>query len=176
MLVIAGLINTKFSVIIVPEPDKIVQRQIDFITINTVFAGFSFTALGLLLGMSSEKLIEKIKNTSIIMQRVQRVVNSVILFILSVACSLVVVLGLNQIGIVSQAIQLYIDNIVYVLSVGYMIAGIVFFVWSVYDLFDLIKRVYVYNHSISQKKIEKAKQQLKTNKDIIREEQEELDN
>ena len=61
VLVILAVINTKYQFIIVPSSSEMVQRQIDYVTISTVFAGFSFTALGLLLGLSSEKLIERIK-------------------------------------------------------------------------------------------------------------------
>ena len=62
LLIVLAFLNIKFSFIIIPDSNDMSSRQIDFITIGTVFAGFSFTALGLLLGLSSEKLIERIKN------------------------------------------------------------------------------------------------------------------
>lgn len=58
MLLVNCGVNIKLNFITIPSLEEMASRQIDYITISTVFAGFSFTALGLLLGLSSEKLIE----------------------------------------------------------------------------------------------------------------------
>ena len=47
-LLIVSFFNVNIGFIAVPTKIDMVSRQIDFITISTVFAGFSFTALGLL--------------------------------------------------------------------------------------------------------------------------------
>lgn len=60
-LILIAIFNVFTGWIVLPDTTLMVDRQIDFITISTVFAGFSFTALGLLLGMSSEQLIKKRK-------------------------------------------------------------------------------------------------------------------
>ena len=52
LLVIAG-VNIKLNFITIPSSEEMASRQIDYITISTVFAGFSFTALGLLPGIIS---------------------------------------------------------------------------------------------------------------------------
>ena len=83
LLVVLATLNLKFNYIEIPSSDDMVGRQIDFITISTVFAGFSFTALGLILGMSSEKLIERVKNTNIISDKVDRIITSIVFFIMS---------------------------------------------------------------------------------------------
>ena len=83
LLLLLAYINQKYAIIMMPSDEDLISRNIDLITINTVFVGFSFTALGLLLGLSSETLIEKIKNTNIIMHKVGRIINSIIFFILS---------------------------------------------------------------------------------------------
>ena len=164
VLVILAVINTKYQFIIVPSSSEMVQRQIDYVTISTVFAGFSFTALGLLLGLSSEKLIERIKNTTIIMKKVNRVVMSIVFFILSVSISLVFILGIDQIISIGENRQIYLSYGLYFLSIGYLIAGICYFVYSVKELFDLIKRIYDYNTSKSNHVIDDAKKQMVINK------------
>ena len=68
-LFVSFLLNLNYKVISMPTGDILIQRQIDYITISTVFAGFSFTTLGLLFGMSSERLIEAIEGTSIMNQK-----------------------------------------------------------------------------------------------------------
>lgn len=180
VLVILAVINTKYQFIIVPSSSEMVQRQIDYVTISTVFAGFSFTALGLLLGLSSEKLIERIKNTTIIMKKVNRVVMSIVFFILSVSISLIFILGIDQIISIGENRQIYLSYGLYFLSIGYLIAGICYFVYSVKELFDLIKRIYDYNTSKSNHVIDDAKKQMVINKqkelEFLQQETEKLDN
>jgi peptidoglycan/LPS O-acetylase OafA/YrhL len=169
LLLILAVININFGFITVPKKENMASRQIDFITISTVFAGFSFTALGLLLGLSSEKLIEKVKNTSIISDKVNRIITSIIFFILSVIVSLYFVLGLNDSIFDILSIYEAANKVVYVMGIGYLILGIGYFVYSVYELYDLIKRVYSFNKNSSSKQIEKAKEELENNRKNLRE-------
>ncbi len=164
LLLVIAVVNIKLDFITVPKSEAMISRQLDYITISTVFAGFSFTALGLLLGLSSEKLIEKIKNTNIIMDKVGRIMNSIVFFILSVGVSLFFVLGLNSslIGLLisNRNILLIVDSILYVFGVGYLIVGIVYFIYAVYELYDLVKRVYGYNKKDTNQKISIVKTEL----------------
>ena len=169
LLLIIAIINTQISFITIPTIDNMTERQIDYITISTVFAGFSFTALGLLLGFSSEKLIEKIKNTDIIMQKLGRIILSIVFFSLSVAISLIFVLGLD-LSVITKMIKIEEwKSILYVWGVGYLLDGIIFFLYSVYELYDLIKRIYGYNKKESIKKINLAKEQMENIKKKMRE-------
>ena len=157
--VIIGLINYKYNMIGMPGPDDMVPRQIDFITISTIFAGFSFTTMGLLLGLSSEKMMRKIENTNIVMDKIQRIIDSIIFFMMSVAVSMLFVLGVNQIFFEEDK-NLLVDNILYFLCVGYLIGGIVYFVRSVYELYDLLKCIYKYNVKETNKLIAVTQNQL----------------
>lgn len=168
LLIVAGL-NVKWNFIAIPVADEMVSRQIDYITISTVFAGFAFTALGLILGLSSEQLIEKIKNTSIIMDKVSRIIWSIVFFILSVVVSLIFVLAPNPVISCPENITTTMNNVLYVLGVGYMIVGIGYFVYSVYELYDLLKRIYGYNRNITNKKISVAKEQMENTRRKMRE-------
>lgn len=169
ILVILAWANIKFSFISVPDAEDMTDRQIDFITISTVFAGFSFTALGLLLGLSSEKLIERIKNTSIITNKVNRIITSIILFILSVIVSLFFILGINESIVKELSLQDSVNNFIYVIGVGYLIFGIIYFTYSVYELYDLIKRVYSFNRSNISSQIEKVREEMEKNRKALEE-------
>ena len=168
LLIIAG-VNIKLKFITVPTAGKMVERQLDYITISTVFAGFSFTSLGLLLGLSSEKLIEKIRNTDIIMNKVGRIMKSIIFFILSVIVSLFFVLGLNKSLISNVQISSVIDSILYIFSVGYLIGGIGYFIYAVYELYDLVKRIYGYNKEETNKMLDKIQAEMEATRTKMRE-------
>lgn len=165
LLIVLAFLNIKFSFIIIPDSNDMSSRQIDFITIGTVFAGFSFTALGLLLGLSSEKLIERIKSTSIITNKVNRIITSIIFFVLSVVISLFFILGLNVSMFEKTSFFDKVNSFFYVIGVGYLILGIIY---SVYELYDLIKRVYDYNQSNVNIQINKAKEEMENNKKALR--------
>lgn len=165
LLLVIAILNIKFEYITIPLQKEMVDRQVDFVTISTVFAGFSFTALGLLLGMSSEKLIELIKNTSIIFMKVSRIITSIVFFILSVVVSLYFILGLNN-SLINDAKILEVTNsILYVIGVGYLIGGIAYFVYAVFELYDLLKRIYQYNAREIQEQIKLAEKELKRAKE-----------
>ena len=167
LLLIAG-VNIRHDFIIIPTAEEMISQQIDYITISTVFAGFSFTTLGLLLGLSSEKLIVKIKNTNIIMNKVGRIICSIVLFLLAVAVSLFFVLGLNSSLINNANMLLYANNILYVLGIGYLIGGIAYFVYAVYELYDLVKCVYSYNKNENNKDINTAMEQMEATRKRMR--------
>lgn len=169
LLLIIAVGNIKLDFISIPESTEMISIQMDYITISTVFAGFSFTALGMILGLSSEKLIEKIKNTNIIMDKVGRIILSIVFFILSVSISLIFVLGINDFWGKYEKIIPITDNILYILGVGYMIIGIGYFVYSVYELYDLLKRIYGYNKIASTKKIEAIKDEMERTRQKMRE-------
>lgn len=168
LLIVLAFLNIKFSFIIIPDSNDMSSRQIDFITIGTVFVGFSFTALGLLLGLSSEKLIERIKSTSIITNKVNRIITSIIFFVLSVVISLFFILGLNVSMFEKTSFFDKVNSFFYVIGVGYLILGIIYFSYSVYELYDLIKRVYDYNQSNVNIQINKAKEEMENNKKALR--------
>ena len=156
------------GVIVIPDSDHMVDRQIALITISTVFAGFSFTALGLLLGLSSEKLIEKIRRTDIIIKKVNRIVMSIVFFVLSVIVSLCYILGIQEFLFVDTEYYDVANAIIYVVGIGFLIFGIGYFVYSVVGLYDLISRVYMYNDIEAEERIKKAKQEIEKNADKLK--------
>ena len=55
------LLNQSHRILYVPSIPEETDIHMSFITINTVFAGFSFTTLGILLGLTGENFVKKIK-------------------------------------------------------------------------------------------------------------------
>ena len=183
VFIIIALINTRCQIIAIPAKDIILERQFDFITISTVFAGFSFTMMGLILGVSSEALIEKIKNTDIILKRVNYVVLSIIMFIISVALSIILILGLDEALIEllvsssvleSDALQI-VESIIYILVIEYLIAGVIYFSISVMQFYDLILRIFRHNKQGQKDRIDKALRALDNKeKDVIEDDEDDL--
>lgn len=159
IIIIVSLLSVYYNLITVPNSEKMADRQLTFITINTVFAGFSFTALGLLLGLSSEKLIERIKNTSIVMDKVKKILISCVYFIVSVIISMFFILGLDKIIFINKMIC----EVIYVLGAGTMIVGIGYFICCVYELYDLVRRIYDFNKD-SNKQLKKAMEEAEKTK------------
>ena len=168
IILAVAIMNQKASIINTPIRSKIEDYQIDFITISTVFAGFSFTILGIMLGLSSEELIKRINRTEIIINQVKTIVTSIILFMLSVAFSIIFVLGLDisiitllyQHGVCGMETLVIMDSILYIVGIGYLISGIAYFTISVREFYKLIVHIYNYNRHKSNKKIEKLQNEL----------------
>ncbi len=168
LLAIVAYMNKRAGFIYIPDDANMPDRQIDYITISTVFVGFAFTSLGLLLGLSGEKLIVKIKNTSIILDKVDRIITSIVFFILSFALSLYFVLGVNGAIFTDQGAYETATNILYIICVGYLICGVLYFVFSVYELYDLIKRIFGINNRKVKDQIQEANEKMKKNQEALK--------
>ena len=64
-------------------------------------------------------------------------------------------------------IKTMIDEFLYFLVLGYMMTGIGFFVYSIVELYDLIKRVYGYNVKEVGERINKTKHKLSQEKEEL---------
>lgn len=157
LLILFALANISRQIIEVPLNQNLIDRELDFITISTVFAGFAFTALGLLMGFSSEKFIEKIKNTDIIPKELRNLIICIAYFILSVLVALINVLNLGK---NFGKFQFIVNDISYILSIGYMIAGIIYFISAVIFLYNLITGIYKYNKIQINKEMELTKTEM----------------
>ena len=96
--------------------------------------------------------------------KMSRIISSISFLILSVAISLFFVLGLNTTITNNDKIISWINDILYFLSIGYLIIGISYFVFSVYELSDLFKRIYNYNQQSIVSEISEAKIELEKNR------------
>ena len=73
LLFILYFVNSKYNFIILPDKEDIVDYQFNLFTVSTVFAGFSFTVLSLLLGLNGEKTIEKLQGTSLMCRNGEKI-------------------------------------------------------------------------------------------------------
>lgn len=152
-----SFINIRYKIITIPNGQNLIDRELDYITISTVFAGFAFTTLGLLMGFSSETYIKKIRNTNIIPKKVNSIIVCILYFLFSVVASLVVVLDFGKIF---GKYKLIINHFSYIMSIGYLVMGMIYFSFSVKFLANLISRIYNYDKKAVEKEMDAAKEQL----------------
>lgn len=170
IIIVIAIGNIFVNVISIPDINIITQLEIDFITISTVFIGFAFTSLGILLGLSSEKLIQKIKDTKIIMNKVARIVQSIVFLMISIGISLYFVLGLNVFCSRDLNNLSNMSKVIYVIGLGFLVIGIIYYAGSIYELYDLIKRIYdsnkdprvIESNNRAKEQMEKVKAKLES--------------
>jgi len=156
--IILSFVNEKYHLIVTSYGDM-VGYQFNIFTISTVFAGFAFTSLGTLLGMSSENLMIKLKDTTVITDKSKIIVESLLYFCMSGFISLFYVVGID--GLLKRTvIKLFkinpdpILNFVFLSGIVFLVVGIIYFIISVRGVYELIIRVYGSN----TKKYEKMKE------------------
>lgn len=181
VLFVMGLLNMKWKVIQVPG--KMADLQANIMTVSTVFAGFSFTVLGIVMGMSSEKIIEKVKETGVMKKRCDIIAKSIIAFVVSSSLSLFFILKLDQSIIMKfltyfkiELSYAYVKNQLWIIEIGFLIIGIVLFVRAVYEMVLLINIIFNTNSENARKKIDeykKAENNLR-NKIVDNEEQKDI--
>lgn len=135
----------KINLIFMPKTKNMVEFQFGLITVSTVFAGFSFSVLGMLLGMSSETVMKKLKDTSIVTQKSDKIIQSIMFFCSSGFISLLFIIRIDQ------YIENYIPSLrniieyVFLIEIIFLFIGIVYFVISTWGVFKLIEKIYSYN-------------------------------
>lgn len=128
------------SKISLPNAIDMVDFQFNMFTISSVLAGFSFTTLGILLGMSSETLMDKLKNTTIITDKSEKIVMSLLEFCFSGLISLLFVIGIMDLLYVKPA-----RKILFFYGELSLLVGLIYFLISVYEIYGLIKTIYGVN-------------------------------
>lgn len=136
----------------IPDDSLMYSYQFNIITISTVFAGFSFTTLGIIMGFSSEAIVQKFKNTTVMIRKCEITVCSIIHFVISSLISLFFILDpLRSLGLGN------IKSFIFVLGVMNLLMGILIFTWSVYETYKIIRRIYGINKMELEKKLEAFK-------------------
>lgn len=143
----------------IPDSKDLIEYEFNLFTISSVFAGFSFTTLGILLGMSSENIMQRLQNTTVITNKSKNIVMSLLFFCVSCFISLAFIIGCT--GLVSGIFQ----KVIYYFGIITLLIGIVYFLLSVYEIYDLIRCVYGVNLKEVNKKKDKFEQELSKAKD-----------
>lgn len=152
-----GILNNFFPTVSIPNSDNIIDYQLSLFTISSVFAGFSFTELGILLSLMSEELIRRLKGTNIITKKSENIVNSIIYFCISGIFSLMFVIGFNSVifkylyKFNEKISQQSVDGVLFTCGVCYILFGIIYFIISSKGVYELIKKIYGYNTSKAKK-------------------------
>lgn len=171
-VVLITCIIQRIRLINMPDPQQMEDFQFNLITVSTVFAGFSLTVLGMLLGMFSEPIVEKLQDTNIITRKSSKLMNSVIAFCGSGIISLLFIVRFDQF-INGDGIELFNKIIEYffVLGIVLMGIGIIYFISSTIGVFQLISKIYTKKVDDYEKKeklyreeLEKAKNKIKQRK------------
>lgn len=139
-------VNERYGLIVMPSEDM-VGYQFSLFSVSTAFAGFSFTVLGILVGMSSETFIEKLKNTTIVTDKCRNITVSIGYF--CVSCLLALFFIVQGDVIVDRiCVKLFkksfevINRSFFLLEIISLFAGIVYFVVSAQGVYNLVKRVF----------------------------------
>lgn len=141
IIIIMTVTNHKVYFLKMPDTDKMLEYQFNLFTIASVLAGFSFTVLVLLSGLFSEKMVEKIKNTTIVTDKSRRIVNSIIWFGISALISLLFIIGVAD--FVNKENKYFtIKELLFVGEIICIFVGVVHFLRATKGVYFLIQKIY----------------------------------
>lgn len=146
-LIVLSIINMLLNIIYFPSNKEMVDYQFDFFTTITVLAGFSFTALSILLSLAGEKIFIKLKETSILNTLYINIVRSIRYLIYSSIISLFFILGFDkQIGRIPVHLPyLNVEKariFIYSIECGFVILGIVYFLKAMSSIAKIISKMF----------------------------------
>lgn len=168
------IVNSVLALHIIKLPDKseIVNFNFNLITINSIIAGFSFTTLGIILGLSGSELIIKISKTNIMSDKSKIIITSIVYCCASIITSMIFVLQLHDsiiyriidIIFIDQNVQLLVYNIVlellYTICIVFLFGGLKFFLKSIREVSRLIMKIYKNKSKLSPEKVNEIKSAL----------------
>ena len=155
------IIVKKTGIIFIPDDEKMVEFQFEMITVSTVFAGFSFTVLGMLLGMFSEPMMIKLKDTGIVTRKSKKLMRSAIYFCASGIISLLFIVKCNQYIISCFPKAKSVVEYLFISCIFLLLLGIIDFAFSTFGVFQLITKVYGYDEHQYQVKRKEYKEEIK---------------
>lgn len=141
-----------FLKIALPDSANMAEFQFNMFTISSVLAGFSFTILSILLGISSEKIMHKLNNTTIITEKSEKIVMSLLEFCLSGLISLLFIVGIMDLPYIMR-----IRRLIFFCGEVFLFIGLLYFVKSVYEIYKLIITIY----GVNSKEVENKRREFK---------------
>ena len=149
--VIIVIINHRIGIIDIPCIADMRDFQINLFTICSVLAGFSFTVLGVLTAILSDKVMEILDNTSIVTNKSELILKSVIAFMIPSVLAILFFTGIID-CISSTTNFLFIRELLFVFQITSLFIGFVFFLRATKGVYNLIKAIYGYNKNKMEKK------------------------
>lgn len=150
-----AIANVKKSYFVIPIQESMLDTQSNLFTICSVFAGFAFSILGLIMGIFSEKIIEKLKGTTLIQRKCACIVKSIVYFCLSGFVSLIFMVGFNVYLSEITGMKTLVNNVLYINGIGFLLIGMIYFIAAVKNLFIIIEKIYGFNDKEYENKREK---------------------
>ncbi len=144
------MVNKNKGLLSIPIKEEDMKNyQFNLITIDTVFAGFSFTVLGMLISFASTEMMQQLKETHILTNQCNNIADSIIMFIISSIISLWFIFAMYSNAIywicdnieISQ-LHIKIVEILFTLEIGYLLYGILLFVISVKGMVMLMRKIF----------------------------------
>ena len=144
------MVNKNKGLLSIPIKEEDMKNyQFNLITIDTVFAGFSFTVLGMLISFASTEMMQQLKETHILTNQCNNIADSIIMFIISSIISLWFIFAMYSNAIywicdnieISQ-VHIKIVEILFTLEIGYLLYGILLFVISVKGMVMLMRKIF----------------------------------
>lgn len=161
--IIVTITNQKIGFINIPTAEKMLEFQFNLFTISSVLAGFSFTVLGLLLTLFSEKIQDKLKNTTIVTKKSSKIAKSIIYFGVSALISLLFIIGIADLVDI-QNNYLKIKEFLFVGEIVSIFAGLIYFLKAMKGVYILIQKLYGCDMIEIQHKKELFEEELKKQK------------
>lgn len=146
-----------YNLMSLPKLDSNIISQFSLIIItNSIFAGVSFTTLGILISLSSADLIKKLSNTTVMLHKNYVLITCIAFCCLSISLSLIFVLRLdrtiiNSLYLILLKGDLYYKlypkfiNFIYVVSLLSFLNGFIYFIKSIKEVSNLLIKVYTSN-------------------------------
>ncbi|MFV0344223.1 MAG: hypothetical protein ACK5JH_15275 [Anaerocolumna sp.] len=135
-----------------------IEYHFKILTINSILSGFSLTNLGILISISGDQLIEKLKGTDILIKRNILISYSIIFGSISIFISLLFVLNID-IGIDNLSIQIF-ENWLFILEIVALFLSIIYFLIAIKKMIQLLSYIYVPKQRYTCDKIMKIKEQM----------------
>lgn len=157
MFISLTVVCSCFNIVRIPGDADVIGMQFNLLTVNTVFAGFSFTVLGLIVSLSDTSILQNLKETTFLRTYCAIAVRSISFFLFSISISLYFILGINK-WIESHTncdTIKYTNNLPYIIELLLMLYGIVLFCKSVYRLTKTMRKNFELNEKKGREKIEK---------------------
>lgn len=144
--ILIGLLNSQYKFINIPNDMR--NYQFSIVTITSVFAGFSFSVLGLLLSLQATDPMKRFSETNIISDNCKLITQSIVYLLLSFFISLYFILGLNQVLLTKE-----INSILFIVGIGYLFCGVLAFSFSVRQMVKLMNYIFKDSKLNAEKKV-----------------------
>ena len=139
-----------------------IDYQFNFFTSITVLAGFSFTALGILLSLNNDYVMKQLKNTAILNSLYLNLLKSICFLVCSSMISLIFIWNIFE----TENIRLAL----YSIECFLVILGIGYFLVAIFVMGKILKKMFPKNKTQkdrNKKEFDQAKKRVKEHRQRI---------